>query len=202
MRSSLLLWVVVIAASVATLSVFAGRCSTASNRAHAASAQRDAAMKGRDRLAALRTSLPAWTTHPASEGLAPRVADALAACGLSSSVMSSLSAQEGTLAARVGAASIRTRKATMTLTPITLSQLGRLMEAWRVREPAWIISDINLSPLGGPSGGVPTKPPTAATPGAPGAVPAAASAGGGEELPLRVTLSLESLSLDAARGAP
>lgn len=140
------------------------------------------------RLVALRdkgeeiASLRAASTHPrtraAEEGsLTPRVAAALSSSGLPASCIASLTPQTQTV---VGSAGHRVtkRSAAVTLTPIKLPELGSFLQAWCNREPAWIVSSIELAP----------DTTAASSPGA--------------DLPLRVNLTIESLAADDAGGTP
>ena len=43
---------------------------------------------------------------------------------------------------------MKRQRATLTLTPITLPQVGSFLEAWRSAEPRWTIASIDLSPSG------------------------------------------------------
>ena len=213
MRSTVLIWVFTIAVCAAGLSVAGSRYYAAISRHESARARLVEAQASRIRLASLRATLPAWTTLRPTEGLAPRVADSLAACGLPSSVMSNLSAQAETLLAALPSESapsprdlnnepgsergIKSRKAGVTLTPITLSELGRFIAAWREREPAWVIASIDVAPLN--ASGHPVaddrRSSSSADSKVPPSVQSNSGGGGGGELPLRVVLSLESLWL-------
>jgi hypothetical protein len=42
---------------------------------------------------------------------------------------------------------VERRRAVLTLGSITLPQLGRLLAAWREREPEWIVTSIDATPL-------------------------------------------------------
>ncbi|MGE3109824.1 MAG: hypothetical protein AB7O77_15920 [Phycisphaerales bacterium] len=222
MRILFLIWLTAIALGVLVLCTATSRYMTARSRASSAEARLVNVLASRAQLASLRQTLPAWTNLRPSEGLAPRLADSLAACGLPASTMSSLSAQAETVLVQPGASSlaepsrkgaistsasrsggVKSRKAGITLTPITLSQLGRFMQAWREREPAWVISNIDVAPLNGATNDRNAFA-SASTPSSNrsdssqvGAASARGAEGGrGGELPLRVVLTIESLWLD------
>ena len=140
------------------------------------------------RLVALRdkgeeiASLRAASTHPrtrASEegSLTPRVAAALSSSGLPASCMASLTPQTQMVVGSNGRR-VTKRSAAVTLTPIKLQELGSFLQVWRTSEPAWIVSSIELVP----------DTTAASSPGA--------------DLPLRVNLSIESLTADEAGGTP
>jgi hypothetical protein len=131
-------------------------------------------------IAELRSGLPDWTLTPkAASTLAPQVSSALAAAGLPASAMSCLSADSGgnqVTDNRSSSVQARSRRATLQLTGLTLPQLGKFLQVWREREPAWVVSQIDVAPE------------------------AAAQAGNisqtGGDLPLRTTLTLETLTLE------
>jgi hypothetical protein len=98
-------------------------------------------------LSRLRSAAPAWVLHgrPVS-GLAPRISADLSTSGLPASTMAGLS-PEAVSALPVGTdLPARRTRATLTLAPITLPQLGSFLAAWRTREPDWAVASIDLSP--------------------------------------------------------
>lgn len=129
----------------------------------------------------LRSALPAWAASPApgaatdaDQPLAPRISEAIKACGLPPASLVSLSADSGhgNNPATVAVTVVR-RRANLTLTGLTLPQLGAFLATWRTREPAWPVTAIDLSPQGVQA--IPT----------------------GGDLPLRAVIALESISLNA-----
>lgn len=124
--------------------------------------------------------------------LSPAITAALASSGLPAQTLASLSPESATreriegggsgIAAQAPAASIIRRRATLVLTPLTLPQLGRFLDIWRKQavpdsrgsagEP-WTVSRIDVEPR---RDGQPTP---------------------GADLPLRATLVMESVSLEA-----
>lgn len=117
--------------------------------------------------------------------LSPTITAALASTGLPAQTLASLSPEsatrervEGGGTGSIPAAHVIRRRATLVLTPLTLPQLGRFLDIWRKQtlpdagEP-WTVSRIDVEPR---RDGQPTP---------------------GADLPLRATLVMESVSLDA-----
>lgn len=126
----------------------------------------------------LHAGLPAWATSSASESdtLAKRAGQVVASAGLPASALSSFATQsELTGTPTASGSRIERRKANMVLTGVTLPQLGSFLNAWRSREPEWVVAGIDVSPDGLSSA-------------------SRVSAAGGD-LPLRVVLTAESLAL-------
>lgn len=117
---------------------------------------------------ALRAAVPeSPADDQARGGLTPRVTAALERAGLPASALVSLSPEaESQLAGQPGLRVSR-RRATLTLTGVTLPQVGKFLDAWRSAEPAWTPASIDISPAGG-------KAPEA-----------------GGDLPLRVVITIE-----------
>jgi hypothetical protein len=132
-------------------------------------------------LTELEARLPAWALIPKSTAaLAPQVSAVLAAAGLPASAMTSLSAESASPASPGATVRAQARHATLVLSGLTLPQVGSFLQAWRQKQPAWTVSQIELSPeasavgaLGKPS----SRPDT------------------GGDLPLHAVLTLETLSL-------
>ncbi len=101
-------------------------------------------------------------------GLAGRVSQALSRAGLSSSAMQSLSPESES-----SDQGVLRQRATLTLSGVTLPQLGKFLDAWRSSEPTWTMSSLDVGPSG------------VGTPGA--------------DLPLRSVISLEALYRDRPR---
>ncbi len=110
------------------------------------------------------------------EGLATRIPHALASAGVPVASLSSLTPQSESVSLP-GAGKVTKRRATVTLTPVTLPQLGAFLSAWRRAEPGWNVATIEVAPDGGST----TAP--------------------GADLPLRVSLTIESVTADTARGS-
>lgn len=126
----------------------------------------------------LRSASPKSPVRAHDEGsLAPRVASILASSGVPASVMASLSPQTQSVTAPDGTKLVK-RSAAVTLTPMRLPELGAFLNAWRTAEPSWTISSIEVTP--DPGAGV--------TPGA--------------DLPLRINLTIESISSEDSGAMP
>lgn len=181
MKSGLwFLWLVVLAVCGTGIAL-AGRAEVSAKRNAGSEVNRFNLLVEQGRtLSRLRGLKPAWADSPVAGqevGLAPSVSAVLASCGLPASTLSSLSPE--TNVASVGPLKVQRQHATLTLTAITLPQLGTFLEAWRKHEPAWVTSSIEITS----DGGRPTNP---ATPGG--------------DLPLRAVMAIETLRLQSAGG--
>lgn len=166
-----LLWVVMLAASALTLGWSLHRHQAA--RSHLASEQAHL-QRVHAQVDELR-SLPATVVssdQTSTQTLAARVADVMSASGLPRTALESLSPESERVTPASAGPSVSRRSATLTLTSVTLPDLGRFLDAWRQREPAWTITSIDLKPARD----------TAAT----------------GDLPLRVVLTLERMDIRAA----
>lgn len=122
-------------------------------------------------LVALRSQLPTkGAIEESQRTLAERVASAIADAGLSSPALANLSPEP-----QVGAGNAARRRAALTLAPITLPEFGRFLDAWRRREPDWIVTSIDLSPEA--RGNASSRAP-------------------GGDLPLRAVVTIEAVVLD------
>ncbi len=109
------------------------------------------------------------------EGLATRIPHVLASAGVPAASLSSLAPQSESVTLP-GAGKVTRQRAAVTLTPITLPQLGAFLAAWRRTEPGWNVATIEVAPDGT----------STASPGA--------------DLSLRVSMTIESLSAEPPRG--
>jgi hypothetical protein len=120
--------------------------------------------------------------------LAGRLHAALSVAGLEPSALTSLTPQsQAVLDGRVTAAnpvSLIRERVGVRLEGPTLPQLGAFLSQWRRSEPCWTISSVDVSP---------TPIPTSAD--------RSARVEPGGDLPLRVTVNLESLTTSENRGA-
>jgi len=154
---------------------------------HARAAQLEAARslaESASELARLRAASPTDTAPGEPEPkLATRISTALAAAGLPASALASLSPESENVEPVTQTAVLVRRRATMVLTSVSLPQLGRLLAAWRDRSPEWTPTRIDLEPA--PSAGSSRRdaPSSAVQPGA--------------DLPLRITLSIESVRAES-----
>ncbi len=126
------------------------------------------------RLRAVTPARPSISTGKSGSGteqsFAPKLSEALAACGLPSSCLLSLTPSSEPITLNDGGPALTRRCVAVTLAQLTLPQFGAFLQSWRQREPSWTVASIELSP-------------DTAAPVTPGA-----------DLQLRAVLSLESLS--------
>jgi hypothetical protein len=103
--------------------------------------------------------------------LTPRVTAALEQAGLASTALASLSPEaESQVASQPGLRVFR-RRAALTLNGVTLPQIGKFLSVWRIAEPAWTPTTIDVSPAGG-------RPPET-----------------GGDLPLRTVITIETIAV-------
>ncbi len=179
-RTGYVLYAALAALAVAVTGVALTRAMRAEALAHTETARFVALRRMAEEIAALRSAdhLTAQHTKPAS--LATSTGEVLAFAGLPASVLSSLSPESEAAdrtSGKSGIALLR-RRATLTLTPLTLPQLGRFLDAWRQRLDSWTVARIDLEPR---RDGPPTP---------------------GADLPLRVVLGVESVTLAPSPKAP
>lgn len=173
---TILAWTLALGASLAALGYSATRAAAARTSAIQAHARLTRATHDAQRLADLNARIAAASgpRKPAS-GLAPRIGAVLTRCGLPASCLTSLSPEgEQPVSSHEGQPRLKRQRATLVLGGLTLPQLGAFLDAWRRAEPEWTISTLDV----GPQAGNPQAP-----------------AGG--DLPLRATLTLESVFQDA-----
>lgn len=188
-------WVLALVAAVTLLTMLAARMWSAERHARVQLAMLARVASDAQELSRLRTAelareggggRGAPSDSPAPQ-LAPAVSGALASCGLPAAALSSLSPESESIEQAAGAPHavrmIRAR-ATLVLTPVTLPQLGRFLQAWRERSPRWTVTRLDIEPRFATAGQAAGQ--AAASPGA--------------DLPLRVVIGIESLSLDHQRG--
>jgi hypothetical protein len=176
MNRLMIMWVLALAVSMGSLAYAAREYTRARAQARAELAQLNLISPQAREVALLRASAPVWASRtPPETALAPAAAAVVAGCGLPASALANVAPQAP---ARVGEgqfAAMRQR-ATITLTNVTLPEVGRFLEAWRQAEPDWIVTGIELSPQQRGN----------ATPGA--------------DLPLRAIITIEALFSDASTG--
>jgi hypothetical protein len=138
----------------------------------------------------LNSLTPEWAqrTRPvlAQGSLATAVSDCLSAAGLAPSSLAALSPAADTpitlggpaTGGTIGMSAVR-RRAVLTLAPVTLPLVGRVLHAWREAHPDWTISSIDLTPE--PTGRRELDP--------------------GSDLPLRTVIAVEALFVDSASSA-
>jgi hypothetical protein len=182
-RGLAMMWGAVVVLAGSSFAVTAlGYCETRAGAERQLSVYQGALAQTRE-LAQLRAKAPAWTTRGRPPtGLTPRISAALASCGLPASSVASVSPESESPLGETDLHARRTR-AVITLTGVTLPQLGSFLGAWRTREPAWTVSSVDLSPQNGQ--------------GATGA--GSASAAGGD-MPLRAVIGIETMFVDQGGG--
>jgi len=96
---------------------------------------------------AAQQRMPDWALNSRPAGtLAPLVSATLAAAGLPPSTLGSLSADSETGAGPRTGVQVRRRRAVLTLSGLTLPQLGGFLSQWRERQPTWTVSQIDIAP--------------------------------------------------------
>lgn len=158
--------------TIVTLTATLGLTAPGALRAHRDSYIAQTTLRNTARDAGIITALRAAVPEsPADDqargGLTPRVTSALERAGLPASALASLSPEAKTQLAGQPGLRVSRRRATLTLTGVTLPQVGKFLDAWRSAEPAWTAASIDISPAGG-------KAPEA-----------------GGDLPLRVVITIE-----------
>lgn len=173
-RPVLTLWLLALTLSAGALMLTAPAASRSHQRLRSELARLAVARAQAEEINLLRGDAPEWTRRPPpGSGLAERVSGALAAAGLPATALASLSP------AGVGSGlRARKRRAVVTLSGVTLPQVGGFLAAWRELEPAWTVAGVDLAQ--DPA----HRPPT-----------------GGGDLPLRASIALEALYVDDPSGA-
>lgn len=103
----------------------------------------------------LRDVVP-WreAADPPRADLTPSVAEAIAASGGDPGVLRRVQQRSDREVSMEGVpAGTRLRTVSITLEPISLAQLGRFFEAWQAREPAWMVTHVELKRRQGASEG-------------------------------------------------
>jgi hypothetical protein len=176
---------VLIAATVAAMLVWKTERDAAS-RAESSLARVRVLLRQVDQLTRLGSDTPPWAARQRpAPGVAGRLSAALTTSGIPSAVLADVSPQADAPfhdgPGRTGSAGLRRQRTSLTLTSVTLSQLGAFLGVWRQQEPCWIVTSIDLSPER-------TGKETAA------------DAGG--QLPLHAVLIMDAVYLDSAGDRP
>jgi hypothetical protein len=169
------------------------KAQTAAAEAHRAEQHLTSVRHQVEAIEHLQSQIPGWAQRTGAGlghgGLATAVDNVLASAGVPASALVSLSpaaetpitiggggdSRAGNLA---GFAACR-RRAVLTLAPLTLPQVGAVLQTWREAHPDWTIASIDITPE--PSGRKDT--------------PLAA----GTDLPLRAVISIETLYVSASK---
>ena len=172
------------------------------------------------RIAETQRALPAWARGEAPAlGLSQRLSALLAATGLPPSTLLSLSADgnesatplltpdadatTGDAALAPDASSHRLapvrlvrRRASVSLSGLTLPQLGSLLARWRSDAPEWVVTSIDVTPIDAPPPALTAGASSASATHTPRSADGPPRVGG--DLPLRGQLSAELLALSSA----
>ncbi|MBX3378385.1 MAG: hypothetical protein KF678_15430 [Phycisphaeraceae bacterium] len=143
-KSLVCLWSLSILASAAILMVTGTCAATARAAARDARHSLRTASEQATELVRLRQGRHEFSERLAG-GLASKVAGAMASAGLATASLQSLSPEAQ--AAISGQTKLSRQRATLTLSNVSLPQVGTFLNAWRSAEPDWIISGIDLTPI-------------------------------------------------------
>jgi hypothetical protein len=86
-------------------------------------------------------------------GLTARIAGVVAVAGLPQSALQNVTPELETLVTTARGGKYRRMTVRLTLEPVTLPELGRVLSEWRSAEPHWTVSSIDLAPAGGIASG-------------------------------------------------
>lgn len=103
--------------------------------------------------------------------LASRAASALSSSGLPRTSLEGLSPESARTIRGSDAVTVARLGATLVISPVTLPELGRFLQSWRLEAPEWVVSELSIKPV------------------------ASASAEPGGDLPLRVIVKVESIQV-------
>lgn len=138
-------------------------------------------------LTSLKAATPMWIGRQQPDSaLAPKVSATLAAAGLPPSTLQSLSGESAALVTGgVASGSQRPamrRRGQLTLSGLTLPELGKFLSAWRQENAGWTVASLEVAPENGSGTG--------------GSKPGRDLVLVGGDMPLRVVLGLETVYLD------
>jgi hypothetical protein len=181
MLQRILILLLLPAMGVAAVQLFSARAARAESRS--ALNRLEATLVQVRTIEALNTRTASWAKRGrpslAQGGLTTAVNGALAAAGVPAASLSSLSpTAEMPVTSQAGSSGLVAvrRRASLTLAPITLPQVGRILAVWREAHPDWTISAIDFSPE----------------------APGRREPSPGSDLPLRVVITLETLFVDSS----
>jgi hypothetical protein len=170
------MWLGTAAAIIASVSVVANRALMSQARADKAGLQLAQARTDASILSDAATWLRVIETPgDQSQGLAAWVSGCLRDAGLPIASLVTVSPEQAQAGLGRGASGVVKQQATLTLNGLTLPQVGSLLALWRGRSQRWTVTAIDISPM--PSAGAPVS----------GSI--------GADLPLRIHLTLESISV-------
>ena len=147
-RSIVLLWLLVAIASMSMIARSTLRWGSARHVADERRAALDQLRIQSGTLQTLQVALPSWVTRAPVDAtlLTSRVSDALAASNIPPARLIALSPESDVTLSGAGAVQTKRRRATLTLAPISLPELGRFVDRWAQREPGWTIAALDLIP--------------------------------------------------------
>jgi hypothetical protein len=169
-------WFSAVSISVGAIGIAARDCTRARSKATTELARLSTVTPQVREIAALRSAAPSWSARAKpGTALAPTAAAAIASSGLPPSALSNVSPEAQTTVGDGQFKAVRQR-ATITLTSVTLPDIGRFLDAWRLAEPDWTIAGVDLSPVGDTRRMTPTP---------------------GSDLPLRAVIIVESMTMQS-----
>lgn len=146
------IWLLTLGALAMLLGLTGSRALRSYHDASAAQVTLQSAARDASVVIAMRDAVPvSMPSNQSQGGLTPRVTAALALAGVPDSALASLSPEAESQVLSQPGLRITRRRATLTLSGITLPQVGRFLDAWRAAEPSWTTSGIDLSPASGQS---------------------------------------------------
>jgi hypothetical protein len=174
MSRLVLLWIIALLVSAGALAIAGREYRAARSQAEMELKRLGAVIPQAQEIAVLRAAVQSGPVRQlADAAIAPRISSVLASCGLPAASLANVSPDVQT----TGDAQQRTtrQRATITLAPITLREVGRFLDAWRSAEPDWTITSLDLAPQ--PRG----------------------SAAPGGDLPLRAIIVIETIVVHSAQ---
>lgn len=171
-RTILFMWIGAAAALGTIMAITCPTAMQARQSAYAAQTALTSVARDANAIVALRAGVPDSSADDQTQGgLTPRASASLQRAGLPATSLASLSPEAESRATVQPGIHVSRRRATLTLSGVTLPQVGRFLDAWRSAEPAWTPASIDLSPGGG-------KAPEA-----------------GGDLPLRAVIAIEAAAI-------
>lgn len=172
-RDTLVPWAV--AAGIAAVAVVPAALRAASSRSRAAVAVQELEAVRRD--ADTLADSDQWPAPAGpSEGLAARLTACLRSCSLPTGMLSGVTPEPDSPTSASKSAIVR-RRARVSLEGPSLPQFGHFLAEWRRQTPEWYVSAVDLAPMAGPKGS-------------------------GVDTPLRVQMTIESLTLRTESSQP
>lgn len=184
----LLAWIATVGVAVSAIGLSASTFAQARRQGKQSISRLERCRSDAERAQQLRFLLPAClscTAEVSSGPLGPRLHKVLAGVNLASGVLTNLAPQSGTSTPlRTSAVGDRREqlvqeRVAIKLEPLTLLELGTFLKAWQSTEPCWSISQIDVAPILADRGASPAP---------------------GSDLPVRASMTLETLTLKATRG--